>query len=268
MRIVARMLLIPLLLVAALACFEFYRNGLPRLQLLPAYAAPTALLAGMTVVVAWAIGLLFSVIAEHDIHGDEDDVKSTEFDFREPPADMIGVPGKPSLFDVLKYELDLLNNRINSEYQSVSEKVGWLVTSQAFLVAGFVTLLNNTVIRDVARFEMMLGIAAIGFSGSIALSAGIFYGHAWCEYMKRTRQVIEKRAYEAYGVPRTGVPASYGAHRRGHFVTKLLPSIAIAAWLTIIVMIVLGRLAPDPDRLAPPATQQQAAPAASVVHPG
>lgn len=45
-------------------------------------------------------------------------------------------------FSRLTYLLNLLNSRIGAEYDDIAGRVGWLVTSQAFLVAGLIQVFN------------------------------------------------------------------------------------------------------------------------------
>jgi hypothetical protein len=279
-------------IAVAVICGLLYWHEQPPMQLLSGLAYPAAELAGVMLATAAVVGIALWKIADWGIHGESNTVLQTEFNFdagrlrntlhqdlgqriaqtvaaaqkgtlAEPLSTAVEKivadwNGEPKLFDVVKYDLDLLNNRINSEYSGVSEKVGWLVTSQAFLVTGFMALLNNTAIGGVERFLLLLGIAAIGLSGSISLSVGIFFGHAWCEFMKATREAVEKEAYEKFHIPRTGVPVQYGAHRYGHFATKFLASMAVAGWITIAALVMTDKL--EVVHPPPAATQTQGPP--------
>lgn len=136
-------------------------------------------------------------------------------------------------FDRITYVLDKLQSRIGDEYSDIATRTGWLVASQALLIASFVSLLNAERLTEFSRNILSTGIAVTGLMVSLSLALSIFFGHALVNKLKKTRGEVEKHAH-AHGVPRTGVPSNFWIHRVGHFATRCLPCLALVAWALLL----------------------------------
>jgi hypothetical protein len=139
--------------------------------------------------------------------------------------------------------LDLLNRfqgRINDEYTDVASRTGWLLTSQAFLLAALVATLNAGSLDPVLRHWIAQGVGFAGAIFAFALALGLFHGHALIAQLKQHRDALERVAHRDFGVPRAGVPVTAFVHLFGHSATKFLPAFAYLAWVVLALAVSRG----------------------------
>ncbi len=143
---------------------------------------------------------------------------------------------KPKRYEVVTYGLTALNNRIITEYSTVSERTGWLLVSQSFLMSAFATMANNITLCEQNRILVLNAIAFSGLGIAVLLGSGIALTHRNCERLKVHRAKMELFA-SAYAIPPTGVAKTHPVHFLGHLATRALPSLAVAIWATSIFLI-------------------------------
>jgi hypothetical protein len=138
--------------------------------------------------------------------------------------------------DTVLSVLNLLNGRIGAEYGTASERIGWLLVSQSFLAAAFVTTANNSTIGDEGRLLLLQGVIVVGLAMAILVGIGVTLTHHNCERMKKDREFFEEKGARL-GIPPTGVPPGHLVHLFGHFATRAIPCVAVATWITAFAMV-------------------------------
>lgn len=136
--------------------------------------------------------------------------------------------------------LDRFQGRINDEYTDVASRTGWLLTSQAFLLAALVATLNAERLDPVLRHWIAQGIGFAGAIFAFALALGLFHGHALIAQLKQHRDALERVAHRDFGMPRAGVPVTAFVHLFGHSATKFLPAFAYLAWVVLALAVSRG----------------------------
>ena len=137
------------------------------------------------------------------------------------------------LFDRLTYVLNRLQSRIGEEYTDVCSRTGWLMTSQAFLLASFVTVLNAERLGDQVKHWLATGIGISSAFITFLLALSIFYGHALIGKLKRPRDAAEKAAATLFFIPRASVRGTSNTHVVAHAATRFLPCFAYMVWICL-----------------------------------
>lgn len=174
------------------------------------------------------------------------------------PADIVNVvlnklgvtKGEPKqYYERIVAILERLQARIGEEYTDTHTRTGWLMTAQAFLLTGFVTVLNAENVSDSIRNGFKVTIPVLGALVAMVLSFAIFHGHALIDVLKRTRLDVEAITRKKYAIPATGVTTRSRVHLYGHLATKALPSAAFVGWIVLlgVVRFQPERFATDPD---------------------
>jgi hypothetical protein len=140
-------------------------------------------------------------------------------------------------FDRIKFLLDRTQCRINDEYAHVSSRTGWLLTSQAFLLTGFVATVNADRIGALPKHWIAFVFCVTGAVFSFVLALGLFYGFSIIDKLKRQRAEIEKVAHAEFGIPSTGVNEGRYAHVSGHAASKFVPTYAYLAWVILAILV-------------------------------
>jgi hypothetical protein len=169
--------------------------------------------------------------------------------------------GNANEYERLLGALNLLNGRIGAEYDTASERIGWMLVSQSFLVAALVTVANNSIIDVESRKLVLHAVIVLGTAIAALIGIGIALTQRHCELMKKDRQAIEVEAAHL-GIPPTGIPRTHPVHVFGHFTTRALPCVALAGWVAAWQMIGLGVFdtaiknpAPPPHAISQPPTR-------------
>jgi len=139
-------------------------------------------------------------------------------------------------FKRLTQVVDKLQSRIGEEYSDIHSRIGWLVAGQAFLLTGFVTVVNAERMSAGSKQWLTIGIGLAGAAISFVLALSIFYATALVEALKVPRDAAEDLAEEVFNVPRTGVRADTGVHKFGHYATRYIPCLAYVVWVALTVL--------------------------------
>jgi hypothetical protein len=156
-----------------------------------------------------------------------------------PPKDSHStVSDAERLFDWYKHVIKHLQDRIDGEYTDVASRVGWLMTSQAFLLGAFVAVLSSAQLSDSTKYWFATGVAFAGAVTAFVLAVATMFGHALIENLKRPRDEAEQVAQQTYGLPPAGVPWNSAPHQIGHSATRYLPCFAYVAWVSLTLLAV------------------------------
>jgi hypothetical protein len=163
----------------------------------------------------------------------------------------ISVAKPEQYYDRITSILQTLQTRIGEEYGDVHTRTGWLMTAQAILLGGFVSVLNAEHMNDEFRRGFTLVIPALGALIAAVLSFAIFHGHELISILKAQREEVEKITTKIYGIPPTGISTQSPVHHYSHLATKVLPAFALVGW-----SVLLGFAWLKPNLLAPSPTNQ------------
>jgi hypothetical protein len=139
-------------------------------------------------------------------------------------------------FKRLTQVVDKLQSRIGEEYSDIHSRIGWLVTGQAFLLTGFVTVVNSERMTAGSKQWLTIGIGLAAAAIAFVLALSIFYGTALVEALKVPRDAAEDLAEQIFNVPKTGVRADSSVHRFGHYATRYIPCLAYVVWVALTVL--------------------------------
>jgi hypothetical protein len=163
----------------------------------------------------------------------------------------ISVAKPEQYYDRITSILETLQTRIGEEYGDVHTRTGWLMTAQAILLGGFVSVLNAEHMNDEFRQGFTVVIPVLGALIAAVLSFAIFHGHELISTLKGQREEVEKITTKIYGIPSTGISTQSPVHHYSHLATKALPALALVGW-----SVLLGLAWLKPNLLAPSPTKQ------------
>lgn len=145
----------------------------------------------------------------------------------------LGELDRAGLFDRLTHAVDHMQSRIDGEFSAIASRVGWVLTSQAFLLGAFASIVNAERIAPVTQFWLAVGVAFTGAVISFVLSLASNFGHALVERLKKARDDLEALLHEHFGIRRCGVPLGAAVHILGHSATRYVPGFLYVAWVTL-----------------------------------
>lgn len=187
-------------------------------------------------ILIWAYAIFLQKAAEQGFEVDEN--IRTQYTFQ---IDKIKSKTNDNgeLYNRLIDILDRLQSRIDKEYEDIHARTGWLLAAQGILLNAFVQVLNAERLENTTRDLLSVGVAGGGVVISFVLSLAVSYGHVLIETLKKARGQAEAETWK-YGVPRTGVQVGAGAHKFGHFASRILPSAALVSWIVLSILAFSG----------------------------
>jgi hypothetical protein len=140
-------------------------------------------------------------------------------------------------FSRLHDTLNRYQSRIGDEYTDIASRTGWLMTSQAFLIATVLGALSAPNLEPAFRPHVATGIAVLGAVLAAVLTLSLYHGHALAEKLKKYRDELEARVDTCYGLPPAGVKIDMNAHVFGHWATRFLPMLMLLCWTSGIFLL-------------------------------
>lgn len=226
------LLLIPWAFIGLLVWLPAYFHVVERL--------PPLLLFLTLLVLIFLYEMLFKCVATGEVSGNADSAYTFDEAWKKPRGPFW--TNREEKFKRLTYVLDRLQSRIGDEYTDVASRTGWLVAGQAFLLTGFVTVLNAELLSVQAKHWLSIGVGLTGAAISFVLALSILFGHALIDALKTPRDEAEKLAAAEFGVTIAGVAIDKPAHKFGHYATRYIPCLAYVAWVGLTLLASKGQL--------------------------
>lgn len=153
-----------------------------------------------------------------------------------------GVTSDHNREDNLNRRLTRLDAQIKVEYDLIGHRVGWLLTSNAFLFAAFVVALNNVNLDNASlpsiRFVYVLSfwIPIIGLASSALVTFAVFAANSVIKRLKLLRDRTEADAARQCSFEVVGIGAGSWPHRIGNGPPCLLPPLLAIVWATMLYL--------------------------------
>jgi hypothetical protein len=148
----------------------------------------------------------------------------------------------------LSRRLVRLDTRIKNQFDLISSRTGWLLTSQAFLLAAFGAVLNKStdvstppafeLIRNVSFFSMPI----VGMLLCALVHVSVFAAYDAIAELKDHRSKLLSFAYETFKYENTE-PSAY-ITKRGDLPPKVFPSIMFGIWAVMLILVIVALTMP------------------------
>lgn len=156
---------------------------------------------------------------------------------------------RKALFDRMTSAVAHMQGAIDVEFSAIAARVGWVLASQAFLLAAFVAVVGAERLTPSTRFWLALGIALTAAVISFVMALAAALGHALINKLRGARDKLERRLHLDFGLQPRGVPL--GSAMLLHSATRYVPCVMYVGWvvLALAVLANLFRIVPSPAGL-------------------
>ena len=155
------------------------------------------------------------------------------------PASPVGMHDQPAASEeeIEWREHLFFREEMRHEDNLINQRVSWLISSQAFLLGGFATLINSGGGGSVPAINNLKGVMVTGLpvAGILAVVAGYSTILAAVSHVQGIRQLMVNRSHR-------NMPSLHNWHtlqlRMGLFGPLVTPLIFVAFWIVILTKIV------------------------------
>jgi hypothetical protein len=142
-----------------------------------------------------------------------------------------------------------LDTRIKNQFDLITSRTGWLLTSQAFLFAAFGTILNRSTevtsppAIELIRVVSFLSMPVVGMLACILVNASVHAAYDAVAELKDHRLALMRIASERFGYENT--EPSTLITSRGDLPPKVLPGIMFVIWAAMLVLVIVSLTIPS-----------------------
>jgi hypothetical protein len=136
--------------------------------------------------------------------------------------------------DALQFRLNRLDAQIRVEYDTIGQRMVWLMISQSFLFSSFVT---STIAWETAESfhasvfqDLRWILAGIGLFSALMVWASILAAHDAIAWLLSIRDRVEENAAATEGIDRLGHLIPPFSTLMGNMPPKLIPLMLTATW--------------------------------------
>lgn len=154
---------------------------------------------------------------------------------RDAVAERANVPASAEEMEWQEYTF--FRDELRHEDNLINQRVSWLISSQAFLLGGFATLINSGGSNPPAKLSNLKGAMVTGLpiAGILAVFAGYVTILAAVMHVHGIRRLLASRRYKT-------MPSLHNWHvlqlRMGLFGPLATPLIFVAFWIIILTKVV------------------------------
>ena len=155
----------------------------------------------------------------------------------------------------LNRRLVRLDTRINNQFDLITSRTGWLLTSQAFLFAAFGTILNRSSdstsvpALELIRTVSFLSMPVVGMLACILVHASVHAAYAAVAEFKGHRVTLLVTASAKFGYENTEPSARIT--KNGDLPPKVLPGIMFVIWSVMLVLVIVALTIPSAVKCSP-----------------
>jgi hypothetical protein len=140
-----------------------------------------------------------------------------------------------------------LDSRIRNQFDLITSRTGWLLTSQAFLLTAFAALLNALADKDFNEISfdfyfiqvfIFVIIPVLGFALCIMINTSITAAYSAIDTLKNHRIQLLSEASNKYRYENT--EPSSDVTKAGDRPPKFFPIILALLWLTLLLLVVFA----------------------------
>lgn len=140
----------------------------------------------------------------------------------------------------IRYRLDRFDRQIGIEFDLIGHRMTWLMISQSFLFSTFATTISASTppksTKAVTTLQWL--VSGVGILTALFVGLAILAAHQVISRLKPNRDELEKAA-SSRGFEVLGVESSSRDHFLGNLPSQVLPWVLIAAWVLLVIRILL-----------------------------
>jgi hypothetical protein len=153
---------------------------------------------------------------------------------------------EPSDEGVAYRRLSRLDSRIRNQFDLITSRTGWLLTSHAFLLGAMATTLNGmngdpSVSRFLLRTAILLLLPLVGIISSLLVHKSIMAAYRIVEEVKKARDILLEWLYTHHGyecISSTAFPAEH--FHWGDRPPKVFPQLLLGIWAVLFVLAIVA----------------------------
>lgn len=148
----------------------------------------------------------------------------------------------------LSRRLVRLDTRIKNQFDLITSRTGWLLTSQAFLFAAFGTILNrlsdgtSAPALELIRAALFISMPVVGIIACILVHASVEAAYAAITELKGHRTTLLEIASAKFGYENTEPSARIT--KNGDLPPKVFPGIMLVIWSVLLILVIVALAIP------------------------